>query len=238
VYFDNQLQFRQADLSTDVGKLKAAGAQMIFTCIDGNESVILGKELVKQHVNAVQQLPNAYDQKFIKENAQYLEGAFISPQFQAFEYSPQLPEAKLFEQWMNKDKLTITELSTEGWIAANMFVTGLKLAGPNFTQQKLIDALNQDTAFDANGMIVPINWTYQHNDPRAPDGSVNPKYANPYNCSSTIRVRNGNFVPVSTPPGKPWVCISGNPNAPTLTKTPTYRTFAPGTPIDTTAVGG
>ena len=71
--------------------------------------------------------------------------------------------------------LTVTELSTEGWIAANMFVTGLKLAGPNFTQQKLIDALNKDTDFDAGGMIVPINWTYQHNDPRGAAGKTIPQ---------------------------------------------------------------
>jgi branched-chain amino acid transport system substrate-binding protein len=237
VFFDNQLQFRQADLSADVGKIKSAGAQLIFTCIDGNESVILGKELVKQHVNAVQQLPNAYDAKYVKDNAQYLEGAFVSPQFQAFEYEPQLAEAKLFLEWMKKGNLTVTELSTEGWIAANMFVTGLKLAGPNFSQQKLIDALNQDTAFDANGMIVPINWTYQHNDPRAPDGTVNPKYANPYSCGSTLRVRNGEFVPLKTPPGLPWICTTGV-NPPTLTKTPVYRTFKPGTEIDTTPAAG
>ena len=73
------LQFNQADLSADVGKIKEEGAKLIFTCLDGNESVILGKELVKQHVNAVQQLPNSYDQTFVHDNAQYLEGDFVSP---------------------------------------------------------------------------------------------------------------------------------------------------------------
>jgi hypothetical protein len=234
VFFDNQLQYAQADLSADVSKIKQGGAQLVFTCIDGNESVILGKELVKQHVNAVQQLPNAYDAKYVKDNAQYLEGAFVSPQFQAFEFQPQLAEAKLFDEWMQKGNLTVTELSTEGWIAANMFVTGLKLAGPDFTQQKLIDSLNQDTAFDAGGLIVPINWTYQHNDPRGAGGQSIPKYVSPYGCASVLRVKNGEFVPIDTPPGKPWICTSGGANAPTLTKTPVYRTFAPGTPIDTT----
>jgi ABC-type branched-subunit amino acid transport system substrate-binding protein len=234
VFFDNQLQFRQADLSADVSKIKDRGAQLIFTCIDGNESVILGKELVKQHVNAIQQLPNAYDQKYISENAQYLEGALVSPQFQAFEYEPQLPEAKLFMEWMQKGNLTVTELSTEGWIAASMFVTGLKLAGPDFDQVKLVSALNQVTDFTDNGMIVPINWTYQHNNPRGPGGTTIPKYSNPYSCGSTVQVHDGKFVPMKTPPGLPWICTSGGANAPTLTKEPVYRTFKPGTPIDTT----
>jgi ABC-type branched-subunit amino acid transport system substrate-binding protein len=227
VFFDNKLQFKQADLSADVGQLKSAGATLIFTCIDGNESVVLGKELVKQHVNAVQQLPNAYDQKYVHDNAQYLEGAYVGVQFVPFEYKPLLPEEQLYMQWMQKSNLKVTELGTEGWIAADMFVTGLKLAGPNFSQQKLIDALNQDTNFDAQGMIVPINWTIQHNDPRGPNGTVIAKNSGPYNCAATVRVRNGTFVPVPTPPGKPWVCLKGGANAPTLTKTPTYMSFAP-----------
>ena len=86
-------------------------------------------------------------------------------------------------------------------------------------------------------MIEPINWTYQHNDPRGPGGTTIAKYANPYDCSSTVRVENGKFVPITTPPGKPWVCATGGPNAPTLTKTPVYMTFAPGTPINTNPAG-
>ena len=61
VFFDNELQFAQADLSADVSQLKAKGAQLVLTCIDEKESIILGKELVQQHINAVQVLPNAYD---------------------------------------------------------------------------------------------------------------------------------------------------------------------------------
>jgi ABC-type branched-subunit amino acid transport system substrate-binding protein len=227
VFFDNQLQFAQADLSSDVGQIKAKGAQLVLTCIDGKESLILGKELVKQHVNAVQALPNGYDQKFVQENAQYLEGAFVSPQFVPFEYQPQLKEIQKFQTWMNKAGLEINELSTAGWIAANEFVTGMKLTGPEFSQQKLIDSLNQVKDFSADGMIVPIDWTIQHNDPRGPGGSEIPKYAGKYICSATVRVKGGKFETVPTAPGKPWVCLKGGPNAPTLTETPDYMSFAP-----------
>ena len=62
--------------------------------------------------------------------------------------------------------MEVHELAIEGWIAANEFVHGLLLAGPNFSQQKLINSLNQDTNFTANGMIKPVDWTKQHNDPK------------------------------------------------------------------------
>ena len=51
-------------------------------------------------------------------------------------------------------------------------------------------------------MIVPINWTNQHNDPRGPDGTTIPKYSNPYDCASTVRVQNGKFVPRPDPAGQ------------------------------------
>ena len=104
--------------------------------------------------------------------------------------------------------------------------TGLKLAGPNFTQQKVIDALNQDTHFDANGIIQPIDWTIAAQRPDRARRHVDRQVPGKWDCASTVQVQNGKFVPVDDAPGKPWVCMSDGPNAPTLTKTPTYESFA------------
>src|SRR5262249_16424276 len=172
------------------------------------------------------QLPNAYDQQFVQDNAQYLDGDYVITQFVPPEKNSNLPELDLFKQWSANSGKTVRELTYEGWIAANMFVHGLKLAGPNFTQQKVIDSLNQDTNFSANGMIVPIDWTKQHNDPRLPNGEHNPKYDGKWNCQSILQVKGGKFVPVLDQPGKPWVCLPGDPNAATIPAA-TFESFAP-----------
>jgi hypothetical protein len=105
-------------------------------------------------------------------------------------------------------------------------VHGLKLAGPDFSQQKVIDSLNQDTAFDAEGMIEPIDWSIQHNDPTGPNGTTNEKVAGKYICASTVKIHDGKFVPLpEVPAGKQWICMTGGANAKTLTKTPEYMTF-------------
>ncbi len=105
---------------------------------------------------------------------------------------------------------------------------GLKLAGPEFSQQKVIDSLNQDTAFDAEGMIPPIDWTKQHNDPAGPNGTVNADVAGKYICASTVKIEDGKFVPIEdVPEGKQFICMTGGPNAPELTKTPEYLRFGP-----------
>jgi hypothetical protein len=127
----------------------------------------------------------------------------------------------LITDWVGKSGKTIRELTVEGWVMANMFVHGLKLAGPEFTQQKLIDSLNQETNFTGNGMKVPIDWTKQHQDP-----FTHPESQGKYNCGSVLKVEGGKLVPIMDQPGKPWVC-TGPDDDPVLTKTPTYESFAP-----------
>ncbi len=125
---------------------------------------------------------------------------------------------------MQKGGKEMNELSLEGWIAANEFVHGMKLAGPDFSQAKLVSSLNQDTAFSANGMIEPIDWTKQHNDPK---GHLD--LGGKYECMVVLKVHDGKFVTGPHPAGKPWVCMTGGAQgtAPTLTKTPTYESFVP-----------
>jgi ABC-type branched-subunit amino acid transport system substrate-binding protein len=224
-YFDPNLTIAQANLSAEVGEMKKKHVQIVFTSLDQAETLILGKEMQKQHLDAVQWVNNLYDPQFVKENAQYLEGDFVAPQFAALETTPLIPIEQEFVKWMGKNNKPVAELPGYGWIAALEFAHGLKLAGPKFSQQSVIDSLNQDTHFDADGMIVPIDWTKQHNDPKGPGGVPN-ENAGKYPCFSPTRVRDGKFVAVYTKPGKPFVCMVGGPNAPTLTKQATYENFA------------
>jgi ABC-type branched-subunit amino acid transport system substrate-binding protein len=228
VYFDDNLQLGQADVSAQVSQMKDKGVQLISTCVDQRETLILAKELAKQHVDAVQQLPNSYDARFAADNAQYFEGSFVAPQFASFEYKPLLPVQQQFIDWMGKLGKPVFEIPAYGWINALQLVHGLKLAGPEFSQQKVIDSLNQDTAFDAEGMIPPIDWTKQHNDPAGPNGTVNADVAGKYICASTVKIEDGKFVPIEdVPEGKQFICMTGGQNAPELTKTPEYLRFGP-----------
>ena len=82
--------------------------------------------------------------------------------FPWFQHQPQNAEMQKMMTWFQKTKATPSELGTFGWVDADQFVTGLKMAGPSFTQQKVIDSLNTLTVVRDNGMIPPIDWTKQH----------------------------------------------------------------------------
>ena len=134
VFTDYNLQFAQADLSADVSQMKQKGAQFIMTCIDQKESLVLAKEIAKQHLNAVQNLPNAYDPTSSRTTRSTSRARSSSRSSGRSRRRRSSPSTTLLLEWMQKSgKTRSTSSSIEGWIAANEFVHGLKLAGPDFT---------------------------------------------------------------------------------------------------------
>jgi ABC-type branched-subunit amino acid transport system substrate-binding protein len=219
VFFDDSLPFA-ANLSSDVSQMKAKGVQYIATCIDFNESFALGKEMQRQGLKAVQQLPNAYDPAFMAQNASVMQDSIVSVLFAADEDQPQIDEIKKFHEWTDKIGVQAKELTRFGWIDADQFVTGLKLAGPEFTQQKVIDGLNGLTAYTDNGFNPPIDWTKQHNDPLK-----DPTALSKLDCSNYVKVDQGKFVAVYDQTGKQFTCFNrSDPNV----DNPQYTTFVPG----------
>jgi branched-chain amino acid transport system substrate-binding protein len=200
-FYDDKLQFAQADLSAQVAQMKKKGVQMVFTCIDRDETLVLAKEINKQGLHAIQELPNAYDRKFIKKNAKYYEGSYVIPQFTALEWKPQIAEIQKLQKWVAAAHKPMYEITVVGWIAAAQFVLGLELAGPQFTKQKVIDGLNTQTDITLNGLIPRINWTRGHIDP-----AKHPEVKSKTACANYIVVRDGNFVPTFATAAKPYVC--------------------------------
>jgi ABC-type branched-subunit amino acid transport system substrate-binding protein len=218
VFVDKSLPF-QAPLTADVAAMKRKGVQLVDACIDFSESYALAKEMQKQGLHAVQEQPFGYDADFVAKNGAPLEGSIVYAQFVEFEHQPRSPELQKLFQWAQTTGVTVRELTAYGWILADQLVTGLKLAGPNFSQQKVVDALNSLKAYDANGLIAPIDWTKQHADPRK-DRKALPKL----DCANFVKIHDSKFVPVFDQPGKPWGCF--NQTDPTLDH-PQYRSFGP-----------
>jgi branched-chain amino acid transport system substrate-binding protein len=218
-FFDDTIGFAEPNLSAQVSQMKENGVDFIQTCMDTNEVILLAKEMQKQGLDAIQQMPNGYDAGLVAANADVLEDAIVIPSFVAFQNEPQIPEVKKYLSQMDKIGKDPVEVATIGWILADQFVTGLKLAGPEFTQQKVIDGLNTLTDYSDNGFIQPIDWTKQHEDP-----ADNPDAQGPLDCANFTQVKDGKFVPIWGQPGKPWVCFKSD--AAQLGQ-PMYESFVP-----------
>jgi branched-chain amino acid transport system substrate-binding protein len=193
VFNDQSLAFGAVDYSAQVAQMVEADVDYVVTCIDGNGVVTLSREMKKQGLDAVQILANAYNHKFVKANADFLEGYYVFTPFAPFETRPKPAGLKLYEKWIKKTGGAKNENSLIGWLNADLFATGLKAAGPEFTQQKVVDAINAITDYDAGGILSGTDWTTAHEDD--PD------------CFAMTKIVDGKFKPVFGKPGEPFLCL-------------------------------
>jgi branched-chain amino acid transport system substrate-binding protein len=200
VFVDSSLSFGVTDLTGDVSQMKSKHVDLVTTCMDNNGTLTLAKEMRKEGLDAPQYLPNAYNQKFMQTNASFYEGSYVLTSFTPFEVKHQPPGLKLFLKWAKKTGSPHNENALAGWINADLFNQGLRAAGPNFTRQKVIDAINKMTDYTAGGILGGINWQIQHTG------------ENPLTCQVISKVRDGTFVPSFGTDTQPFVCFPPHPD--------------------------
>jgi branched-chain amino acid transport system substrate-binding protein len=208
-FITSSLSFGASDFSVEVSQMKDKHVDFILPCLDQNAVLSLAKEMKKQGLNATLYLPNAYDQKFIEANKEFFDGSIVLTQFAPFETSPKPAGLADFDKWMAKGNFAKNESAMVGWLSADLFVQGLKGAGPDFTRQKVIDALNSAKLRDytARGLL-PGTLTVSH------DKNFTES------CDAYLKIVNGKFVPTFAPKGKAFECFPRNPAS---LPTPTYR---------------
>jgi hypothetical protein len=192
-------------VSVDVQKLKEENVDMITPCMDQNGVLTLAKEMRRQGIQAPFWLPMGYDHEFMAEYGDLFEGSYVRTRFAPFEWKPESEGMKLFNKWMDKTGKTKRELAMVGWIDADMFVEGLRRAGPNFTRQKVVNELNKLTDYDAKGILPGLDWTIQHKDPHVPENRT------PQDCFAISKIVNKKFEPAFTQSGKPFICLPTDP---------------------------
>jgi branched-chain amino acid transport system substrate-binding protein len=200
VFVDSSLSFGVTDLTGDVSEMQAKHVDLVTTCMDNNGTLTLAKEMRKQGLNAPQYLPNAYNQKFMQTNAQFYEGSYVLTFFTPFEVKHQPPGLKLFLKWTKKSGSPQNENALAGWINADLLYEGLKAASPNFSRQKVIDAINKMTDYTAGGILGGVNWQIQHT------------HENPLTCQVISKVHNGTFAPSFGTDTQPFVCFPPHPD--------------------------
>jgi branched-chain amino acid transport system substrate-binding protein len=148
----------------------------------------------KQRLDAVQYLPNGYSRQLVEEYGDLFEGSFVRTDFAQFEVDDKPSGLENYLEWTDRAGSQPTENSVVGWLNADLFVRGLRAAGPDFDRQKVIDAINRMTDYDGDGLIEGVDWTREHDTPGPP-------------CLFLSEIRDREFVPAFTEPGKPFVCV-------------------------------
>ncbi|GIT45793.1 MAG: hypothetical protein Ct9H300mP12_03780 [Acidimicrobiales bacterium] len=139
--------------------------------------------------------------RFVAEAGDLFDGDFVTPQFMPFEADAGNPCRQRFIDTMAELGRDLSELAMVGWINADAAYTAILSAGPVFDRKSAIDALNSQTAYDAGGLIVPIDWSRQHVTPV--EGDATNDYA--LECFAPVRMSGGALETVADP-ATPWFC--------------------------------
>jgi branched-chain amino acid transport system substrate-binding protein len=205
VYKNSELAFGLPNgLGPEVTAMKDAGVDYVMTCIDQNSALVLAQEFKRQGMNdVVVLLPQGYgDSDFLSENADLLEGFILTTAFRPFEADPEDTLTPLMEEWLGKSGVLANDYAIQGWLGADIAVTGLLAAGPQFDRASVVAATNALTDYDAGGILPPTDWsTTGHKKPGANGATYR-------TCGALMQVSGGELTMV-TDPASPFVCFDG-----------------------------
>ena len=196
VFSDKSLTYGVADLSVQVSRMRDENVDLVMTCMDLQGVVTLAREMNRQSLDAAQYLPNAYDQDILTEFGDLFQGSYVLTFFTPFEVDEPPPGLESYLEWIDRIGGDANENSMNGWLSAALFVEGLRQAGPDFSQQAVIDAINEMTDWDADGLLGGVDWTRAHTEPADPS------------CVALSRIEDEAFVPLAGEPDEPFVCLA------------------------------
>ena len=216
VFVDEALQFGFSNLGDDIQKIKDSGVEFIATCMDIAGEVNIARELRQAGLDDIKfYAPQGYDPGTLKKYGDELNGIFFTTLFTPFEVKNPPKGLKLFLKQMDKQGAEINEQALAGWQNAALLAEGIKLAGKDFTQQSVVDAINGITDWTADGIRTEINWAVDGHGPGTEA------------CGAVIEAKDGKYIPRFGKPGQPFLCFPDNP-LPDNLDTPYYKPLKAG----------
>ena len=180
-----------SDPTADVLKMKAANADLWFSCLDSLGNVAFARAISQNGLTMNQVWFNGYDRGVLQQYSSLMQGVYMGVQHVPFEaaltYPGVYPGLVTYIREMQKyqPQFTYDETALDGWMAADQFVTGLKAVGRGtLTTKTLVAALNKERAYTGAGLTTPVDWTTAHT-------TAIPPY-----CQADVKVEGSNFVPV------------------------------------------
>jgi branched-chain amino acid transport system substrate-binding protein len=191
-----------ASVIPDTERMKAAGTNFILSCMDVTGNISLARGVKQYGIQAKQLWLNGNDVGTLKQYQDLMQGVYFNIQHVPFDaplnkypgLAQYVAAMKKYEpQWL------YDEVGLQGWESAALLVAGLKAAGPNPTQLGVINAINKMTAYTANGLTTPTNWS--------PGGGGHAYPISNNSCSAFIQVQGAKYVTVLAKKPQVFLCF-------------------------------
>jgi branched-chain amino acid transport system substrate-binding protein len=209
------------NMAPDVQRIQQAGSDFVVSCMDLTGNISLAREIQQYGVKATQLWFNGYDQSAIDHYQSIMQGVyFFVPTVPLTAPTAYYPGLATYLSAMRKyePQYADSALAPEGWIAAALFVDGVRAAGKDVTQQKVVQFTNEITSFNGAGLTAPATLVGSHStSTRIP--------ANYPTCAVTTRVEGTTLKPVFGKGHQVFICLGAG-----AVKDPVPVVVPPGTP--------
>jgi ABC-type branched-subunit amino acid transport system substrate-binding protein len=155
------------NFNTQANDMKQKGIDFVITVAEVNAMANLAKAF--ESVGYFPKVPfygaQVYGKKFLQLAGAAAEGTEVGLIFAIPEEAGANPAMAAFNTWYARTApgADVDFFALAGWVAADMFVTALKAAGPDPTQAKIIAELSKMTSFGAGGAVANINPAQKKN---------------------------------------------------------------------------
>lgn len=207
-YFNGSIPFTTTDYTSVVLGIKNAKADCVMTNFTLQGTIAIAEQLkqagvpIKHSLNIV-----GYGEPSLLTDQgalAALDGGYFDIRFAPFELHTSATKA--FAAALKKYEGITGDVDAEvtsGWLAADLLIQGLKIAGPNATRSQLISAISGITDYTGTGLETePINFKTIAG---TQDGSLGPGY-----CTWFTQLQGSTFTVVDGP--KPF-CGTVLPNS-------------------------
>ncbi len=152
------------NVTPDVQRIKNAGSDLVVSCMDVTGNISMARGIQQYGVKATQLWFNGYDQSVVDSYSNLIQGVyFFIPNVPLTAPTKYYPGLALYLSAMRKYEPQYVEsaLAIQGWESAALFVAGVRAAGDDLTQQRVVQLTNQMTGY-ADGVTAPVNWKEGH----------------------------------------------------------------------------
>jgi ABC-type branched-subunit amino acid transport system substrate-binding protein len=149
------------NFNTQANDMKQKGVDFIITVAEVNAMANLAKAF--ESVGYFPKVPfygaQVYGKKFLQLAGTAAEGTTVGLIFAIPEEAGSNPAMAALTTWYGRTApgADLDFFSLASWVAADMFVTALKAAGPDPTQAKIAAELAKLTSFNGGGLVANIN---------------------------------------------------------------------------------
>lgn len=198
VAFENLHASYRSSYTSTVQRMRSAGVQFVLTCMQDTDNVTLARDMQQYGVHARQLWLTGGGQALVDQYPSLMTGVFMTMSSVPFAASTrEYPGLGKYLTSMRKysPAYVDTQVAIRGWASGALLVAGIRAAGNDLTQRRVIRLTNRMTSFTATTLTAVVHWNSAHTT------SVGPW------CPALVRVRNRRMAPVYGPGHQVFTCF-------------------------------